>query len=260
MPGTLMYECCAHTLRVMVQRMGWIIDRPDVRYEPVQGVEATLKCRGPVTPATRRVVYDVDIKEIGYGPQPFVIADANMYADGHHIVRFSDMSLQLTGATRSEIEAFWKKRQSSSPSAAPAVFFTRERLEEFATGRLRRLRRTLRTFRHGALHRAPARSPFPLRGSHHRGRAAALGGQTRRVDRSGVRCPAGGLVRCRRAHRRCSLLHSTRDGLAALRLAGSLHGLALKAKMHCISAISEASALSTARSPPMRAPCGLGPA
>jgi 3-hydroxymyristoyl/3-hydroxydecanoyl-(acyl carrier protein) dehydratase len=135
MPGTLMYECCAHTLRVMVQRMGWILDRPDVRYEPVQDVEATLKCRGPVTPATRRVVYEVDIKELGYGPQPFVIADANMYADGHHIVRFSDMSLQLTGATRSEIEAFWKKRQSSSHSAAPAVFFTRERLEEFATGR-----------------------------------------------------------------------------------------------------------------------------
>jgi 3-hydroxymyristoyl/3-hydroxydecanoyl-(acyl carrier protein) dehydratase len=58
-----------------------------------------------------------------------------MYADDHHIVRFSDMSLQLTGATRPEIEAFWKKRPSSSPSAAPEVFFTRERLEEFATGR-----------------------------------------------------------------------------------------------------------------------------
>jgi 3-hydroxymyristoyl/3-hydroxydecanoyl-(acyl carrier protein) dehydratase/3-oxoacyl-(acyl-carrier-protein) synthase len=134
MPGTLMYECCAHTLRVMVQRMGWILDRPDVRYEPVQGVAATLKCRGPVTPATARVVYEVDVKELGWGPQPFVVADANMYADGHHIVRFSDMSLQLTGATRPEIEAFWKKRLSFSPAGEPAVRFTRQHLEEFATG------------------------------------------------------------------------------------------------------------------------------
>ncbi|MEY3726496.1 MAG: hypothetical protein RI971_1073, partial [Chloroflexota bacterium] len=34
----------------------------------MQGVEATLKCRGPVTPATRRVLYEVDLKELGYAP------------------------------------------------------------------------------------------------------------------------------------------------------------------------------------------------
>jgi acyl transferase domain-containing protein/3-hydroxymyristoyl/3-hydroxydecanoyl-(acyl carrier protein) dehydratase len=139
MPGTLMYECCAHTLRVMVQRMGWILDRPGVRYEPVRGVDATLKCRGPVTPETRHVIYEVDLKEVGYGPQPFVIADANMYADGQPIVRFTNMSLQLTGATRTDIEAFWKSRPAATSSSAPASgilgMFTRGHLEEFATGR-----------------------------------------------------------------------------------------------------------------------------
>jgi 3-hydroxymyristoyl/3-hydroxydecanoyl-(acyl carrier protein) dehydratase len=138
MPGTLMYECCAHALRVMVQRMGWVLDRPGVRYEPVQGVEATLKCRGPVTPATRRVVYEVDLKELGYAPQPYVLADAAMYADGHPIVRFTDMSLQLTGTARPEIEAFWKRRPAEPAAASPAApssgGFTRSDLEEFATG------------------------------------------------------------------------------------------------------------------------------
>jgi 3-hydroxymyristoyl/3-hydroxydecanoyl-(acyl carrier protein) dehydratase len=139
MPGTLMYECCAHALRVMVQRIGWISDRPQARYEPVPGVKAALKCRGPVTPATRRVVYEVDIKELGYGPQPFVIADANMVADGRHIVRFHDMSLQLTGVTRTEIEAFWEQRLNVPTAAAPAgraaSGFSRAHLEEFARGR-----------------------------------------------------------------------------------------------------------------------------
>jgi len=139
MPGTLMYECCAHTLRVMVQRMGWILDRPGVRYEPVQGVAATLKCRGPVTPATRHVIYEVDLKELGFGPTPYVIADANMYADGHPIVRFTDMSLQLSGATRADIEAFWKSRptvpHATVPASAHSVVFTREHLEEFAAGK-----------------------------------------------------------------------------------------------------------------------------
>jgi acyl transferase domain-containing protein/3-hydroxymyristoyl/3-hydroxydecanoyl-(acyl carrier protein) dehydratase len=136
MPGTLMYECCAHTLRVLVQRMGWVIDRPEVRYEPVQGVAATLKCRGPVTPATKRVVYEIDVKELGGNPQPFVIADANIYADGHHIVRFSDMSMQLTGAAKSEVDVFWQERSARvTLETKPRVLFSRERLEEFATGR-----------------------------------------------------------------------------------------------------------------------------
>jgi len=139
MPGTLMYECCAHTLRVMMQRMGWILDRPGVRYEPVQGVKATLKCRGPVTPATRQVIYEVDLKELGYRPEPYVIADATMYADGHPIVRFTDMSLQLTGAARADIDAFWQGRPAAPQAAAPAPVhpdvFTRGHLEEFAIGK-----------------------------------------------------------------------------------------------------------------------------
>ena len=139
MPGTLMYECCAHALRVMVQRIGWISDRPKTRYEPVPGVKATLKCRGPVTPATQRVIYEVDIKELGYGPQPFVIADADMVADGRHIVRFNDMSLQLTGVARTEIESYWEQRRNAPATGGPAkgaaTGFSRTHLEEFARGR-----------------------------------------------------------------------------------------------------------------------------
>jgi PfaB family protein len=110
MPGTLMYECCTHTLRVLMQRMGWVTDKPGVYYEPVVGVASILKCRGPVTPETRQVVYEVEIKEFGYGPQPYVIADANMYADGDRIVRFTNMSMQMSGITRAEIEDFWDRK------------------------------------------------------------------------------------------------------------------------------------------------------
>ena len=139
MPGTLMYECCAHALRVFVQRLGWVTDTPGARYEPVQGMRAALKCRGPVTPQTRHVVYEVDIKELGYGPQPFAVADANMIADDRHIVRFSDMSLQLNGATRTDIENFWRKQRrfataAQTPTQHP-VSYPREHFLEFARGK-----------------------------------------------------------------------------------------------------------------------------
>ncbi len=49
MPGTLMYECCLHTLRIYLLRLGWIAEVDGVVCEPVPGVASELKCRGQVT-------------------------------------------------------------------------------------------------------------------------------------------------------------------------------------------------------------------
>ncbi|MBU0616434.1 MAG: hypothetical protein KKI02_01820, partial [Planctomycetes bacterium] len=110
MPGTLMYECCAHTLRILLLRMGWVGEQTGVCYEPCRDVPAKLRCRGPVTPKTKVVTYEVQLKEIGYAPEPYVIADALMYADGRRIVQFTDMSLKLIGLTRAQIEGTWRNR------------------------------------------------------------------------------------------------------------------------------------------------------
>ncbi len=138
MPGTLMYECCAHTLRVFLQRLGWVTEKPGVYYEPLVDVPSTLKCRGPVTPNTRKVIYEIEISEIGYKPQPYVIADAHMYADGHRIVHFKDMSMQMSGITRKEIEFYWANRKTqrgAHTGAAPHPrLFDREHMLEFASG------------------------------------------------------------------------------------------------------------------------------
>jgi 3-hydroxymyristoyl/3-hydroxydecanoyl-(acyl carrier protein) dehydratase len=139
MPGTLMYECCAHTLRIFLQRIGWVTEKPDVFYEPVREIEATLKCRGPVTPATGQVIYEIEIKEIGYRPEPYVIADAYMYADGHRIVYFCDMSMQMSAVSRDDIESLWARRKNEAAAAStrtPASpLFDRGHMLEFAEGR-----------------------------------------------------------------------------------------------------------------------------
>jgi len=142
MPGTLMYECCAHTLRVLLMRLGWVTDHPDVAYEPVQNVECRLKCRGPVTPHTSHVHYAVEIKEIGYHPEPYVIADAHMYADDQYIVFFKDMSMQMTGLREQDILSFWQQHRNAPATAAPASapkaappLFTREQILAFAVGK-----------------------------------------------------------------------------------------------------------------------------
>ena len=110
MPGTLMYECCAHALRIFTHRMGWVSDRDDVFYDVIPNNESDLKCRGPVTPDTKKARYEIEIKEMGYTPEPYVIADAHMFSDDLRIVLYKNMGIKIVGLTKSELNSFWRKQ------------------------------------------------------------------------------------------------------------------------------------------------------
>jgi acyl transferase domain-containing protein/3-hydroxymyristoyl/3-hydroxydecanoyl-(acyl carrier protein) dehydratase len=132
MPGTLMFECCLHTLRVYLLRLGWVFEEGAVVLEPVPGVASQLKCRGQVRDGTKLVTYEISIKEIGYRPEPYVIADALMYADGKPIVEITGMSLRCAGATRETLVALWEKTAISGKKTA---IFDTDRILAFATGK-----------------------------------------------------------------------------------------------------------------------------
>jgi acyl transferase domain-containing protein/3-hydroxymyristoyl/3-hydroxydecanoyl-(acyl carrier protein) dehydratase len=132
MPGTLMYECCLQTLRVFLMSMGWASESDGVAFEPVPGVFSRLKCRGQVTASTSRAVFELSLKELGYGPEPFAIADALMLADGKPIVEVLDMSIRLTGLTRDDVEQLWC---SSVRSSEKSVLFSKEQVLTFAEGK-----------------------------------------------------------------------------------------------------------------------------
>ena len=134
MPGTLMYECCVHNLRVLLLRMGWITDETslDVHLAPVEGQTSRLRCRGQVLPGTKMVGYRIEIREMGYDPEPYVIADASMFADCRHIVEMEGMSVRIRGLTREMIEATWRDQPENRP-VVPVVH-TREQILAYAEG------------------------------------------------------------------------------------------------------------------------------
>jgi acyl transferase domain-containing protein/3-hydroxymyristoyl/3-hydroxydecanoyl-(acyl carrier protein) dehydratase len=142
MPGTLMYECCLHTMRVLLMRTGWVCEDDEGRFEPVPGVASRLKCRGQVIATTRKVTYEVSLKEIGFRPEPFAIGDALMYADDKPIVEVKDISLRLSGVTRERLDEIWGTGPSPQSgdvgvrrgASNEGAVFTREQVLEFATG------------------------------------------------------------------------------------------------------------------------------
>jgi acyl transferase domain-containing protein/3-hydroxymyristoyl/3-hydroxydecanoyl-(acyl carrier protein) dehydratase len=141
MPGTLMYECCLHTLRIYLLRMGWVANTNEVVYEPIPEVISQLKCRGQVIEKTHRVQYEITLKEIGYQNKtgtPYVLADALMYADGKAIVQMNNMSVQLTGLDRERVEALWQNqlaKQSLPTVRKKDAIFDADSILAFAVGK-----------------------------------------------------------------------------------------------------------------------------
>lgn len=138
MPGTLMYECCMHTLRIYLLRMGWVAEAAGSAWEPVPGVASKLCCRGQVLESTKVVTYEVTIREIGYRPEPYVIVDALMYADGKPIVEITSMSARLTGTTREQLQAIWSSSSTVQPETGPGevkpALYTKEQILAYSNG------------------------------------------------------------------------------------------------------------------------------
>jgi PfaB family protein len=107
MPGTLMFECCLHTFRIFLLRMGWVGEEGRVAYQPVPEIGSQLKCRGQVIESTKKVTYEVSVKELGYRPEPYAIANAVMYADDKPVVEVTDMTVALSGLTREDLSQLW---------------------------------------------------------------------------------------------------------------------------------------------------------
>ncbi|MBU2514949.1 type I polyketide synthase [bacterium] len=135
MPGTLMYECCLHTLRIYLLRMGWIGEAGQTWCEPVPGIVSGLKCRGQVVETSGIVTYQVSIKELGFQPEPFAVADALMFVDGRPIVEVTNMSVSLAGLDREKTEALWQPvSQDRADFPVKQILFDTDRIIAFATG------------------------------------------------------------------------------------------------------------------------------
>ncbi len=135
MPGTLMYECCLHTLRVFLMRMGWVGESGQVTCEPVPGINSRLKCRGQVIATTKTVTYEVTVKELGYRPEPYCIADALMYADGKPIVEITNMTLRMSGHSRAKLEESWRSGSRAPETTIVRVLYDSAKIMAYSNGK-----------------------------------------------------------------------------------------------------------------------------
>lgn len=93
--GSLQAEGGGNLLRFFMLMLGLQRLTKDARYQPVFDLPQKVRCRKEVTPKDTKLVYKLEIKEIGLVPNPYVIGDLEIISDGVVTVHFENLGLQL---------------------------------------------------------------------------------------------------------------------------------------------------------------------
>ena len=93
--GSLQAEGGGNLLRFFMLMLGLQRLTKDARYQPVFDIPQKVRCRKQVTTKDTKLVYKLEIKEIGLVPNPYVIGDLEIISNGVVTVHFENLGLQL---------------------------------------------------------------------------------------------------------------------------------------------------------------------
>lgn len=95
MPGTLMFEGCLQGMAFYLGALGCTIERDGWRFQPMRNRPYPLRCRGQVTPGSKKLVYEIFVEEVVTGPIPHLVADLLCTVDGLGAFHARGMGLEL---------------------------------------------------------------------------------------------------------------------------------------------------------------------
>ena len=95
MPGTLMLDGCLQVLEFYLLYLGFGFQARGGRFQPVQGEEIKVKCRGQVIPGMKDLKYYLHVKKIEPGSNPKVYADALITSDGKEVVHIENLAVEI---------------------------------------------------------------------------------------------------------------------------------------------------------------------
>ncbi|MCL4254389.1 MAG: 3-hydroxyacyl-[acyl-carrier-protein] dehydratase FabA, partial [Anaerolineae bacterium] len=96
MAGSLVAEGCVQMMQVYMMYLGLHLTTDDARFQPIHGLPQVVRCRGQVGPQIGKLIYRLEIKEIGTSPEPYAIADVDVILNDKIVVDFKDLGLKLS--------------------------------------------------------------------------------------------------------------------------------------------------------------------
>ena len=152
MAGSLVAEGCSQLLQFYLLYLGMQTRTEDARFQPIKNLGQVVRTRKQIMAAKAKLIYRMEITEIGLEPQPYAKANVDIIYDGIVVVDFKNLGLQLVEkkhddpykVTSNQLSVISEESPSDlvtpSPSLPKADFRPRPALyddwhiENFATG------------------------------------------------------------------------------------------------------------------------------
>ena len=125
MAGSLMADGCVQLMQFYLMYLGLHTITVDARFQPLPDLPQVVRCRGQVTPTFGKLIYRMEITEIGLTPYPYAKSNVDIILNGKIIVNFKDLGLQLV-----------EKNPPAPVTIKQAALFDEHHITEFAAGSL----------------------------------------------------------------------------------------------------------------------------
>ncbi|HMO58144.1 MAG TPA: hypothetical protein PKC19_12345, partial [Roseiflexaceae bacterium] len=129
--GSLQAEGCGQLLQFYMLLLGLQTHTSDARFQPIFGLPQVVRCRGQVSPQYGKLIYRMEVTDIGLEPHPFVRANVDILLGDKIVVHFHDLGLQLIEKEPHENDSSGVARLAA-PRTPPLL--DTATLEEFAGG------------------------------------------------------------------------------------------------------------------------------
>ncbi len=131
MAGSLVAEGCCQLLQFYLLYLGMQTKTSDARFQPIFNLPQVVRTRKQITACSSKLIYRMEITEVGLSPQPYAKANVDIIFQGIVVVDFKNLGLQLIEKDPLDPYAVSPALQSSETSAA---LFNEYHIQEFAMG------------------------------------------------------------------------------------------------------------------------------
>ncbi|MEM6400544.1 MAG: beta-ketoacyl synthase N-terminal-like domain-containing protein, partial [Cyanobacteria bacterium P01_D01_bin.116] len=135
--GSLISEGCSQVLQFYLLFLGLHTCTKDARFQPIYGLPQVVRCRGQVTPISDKLIYQMEITEIGLTPHPYVKCNVDIILQDKTVVNFQNLGLQLIEKNPIDSYSIDYRDHLLTPQKLtiqkPALL-TEEQIQEFCTG------------------------------------------------------------------------------------------------------------------------------
>ena len=125
MPGTIMFQGCLQVASTYLAACGFTLARDGFRFEPQDGREMLLRCRGQATPSSQHMVYELFVKSIRDGKEPTLLCDILVTVDGLKSLHCKNVEVRLAAdwplSSRPELLGLSRKADGKDAIAPRSV-------------------------------------------------------------------------------------------------------------------------------------------